>query len=207
MQQVLRGLNTIQEAGEEIRKAGYTSVLLVSGSHFDPSLIAGSIEGLVLRHYIKKGINVMEEEISDVMQLFDENRNAAILAIGGGSVIDAGKATEKDFAEVVARSRRNALGNPYAQIKTALRVEDLLNEDYDTAPLRRLRQRPVVAHGPRARRPRVHDRRQLRLPVGHAVRVRHEHRRRRRLAAGLREPRRDGRRMGAVRGLAAPDAR
>ena len=91
MQQVLRGLNTIQEAGEEIRKAGYTSVLLVSGSHFDPSLIAGSIEGLVLRHYIKKGINVMEEEISDVMQLFDENRNAAILAIGGGSVIDLAK--------------------------------------------------------------------------------------------------------------------
>ena len=53
----------------------------------------------------------------------------------------------------------------------------------------------------------LHDRRQLRLPVRHAVRVRAEHRRRRRVAAGLREPRRDGRRVGAVRGLAAPAAR
>ena len=61
--------------------------------------------------------------------------------------------------------------------------------------------------GHRPPRPRVHDRRQLRLPVGHAVRVRDEHRRRRRVAADLREPRRDGRRVGAVRGVAAAAAR
>jgi alcohol dehydrogenase class IV len=91
MQRVLRGLNTIQQAGEEIRQAGYTSVLLVSGTHFDPALVEISLKGLVLRHYIKKGPNVMEEEISDVMQLFDEDRNTAILAIGGGSVIDLAK--------------------------------------------------------------------------------------------------------------------
>lgn len=75
------------------------------------------------------------------------------------ALIDAGKATEKDFAEVVARSRRNALGNPYAQIKTALRVEDLLNEDYDTAPLRKHDVAPrsdgaaaiIIARGDKAR--------------------------------------------------------
>ena len=42
---------------------------------------------------------------------------------------------------------------------------------------------------------------------GHAVRVRVEHRRRRRVAAGVREPRRDGRRLGAARGVAAAAAR
>ena len=60
---------------------------------------------------------------------------------------------------------------------------------------------------PRAQGPRVHHRRQLRLPVGAAVRLRVQHRRRRRVAAGVREPRRDGRRVGAVRGVAAAPAR
>jgi acetyl-CoA acetyltransferase len=46
----------------------------------------------------------------------------SMAGIQARALIDAGKATEKDFAEVVARSRRNALGNPNAQIRTAPRV-------------------------------------------------------------------------------------
>jgi acetyl-CoA acetyltransferase len=60
----------------------------------------------------------------------------SMAGIQARALIDAGKATEKDFAEVVARSRRNALGNPNAQLRTVLRVNDLLELPYDCAPLR-----------------------------------------------------------------------
>jgi acetyl-CoA acetyltransferase len=83
----------------------------------------------------------------------------SMAGIQARALIDAGKATEKDFAEVVARSRRNALGNPNAQIRTAPRVEDLLDAPYDTAPLRKHDVAPnsdgaaavIVARGDRAR--------------------------------------------------------
>jgi acetyl-CoA acetyltransferase len=53
------------------------------------------------------------------------------------ALLDAGKATERDFAEVVARSRRDALGNPNAQVAVDRSVDDLLAEPYLSSPLRR----------------------------------------------------------------------
>jgi acetyl-CoA acetyltransferase len=75
------------------------------------------------------------------------------------ALVDSGKANEKDFAEVVARSRRNALGNPNAQIKTVAQPGDLLNEPYFSAPLRKHDIAPasdgaaavIIARGDRAR--------------------------------------------------------
>lgn len=52
------------------------------------------------------------------------------------ALVDAGKATEEDFAQVVARSLRDAKANPYAQISGDHTVEELLAEPYDAAPLR-----------------------------------------------------------------------
>lgn len=52
-------------------------------------------------------------------------------------LLDAGKATERDFAEVVARSRRSALSNPNAQLRGDYSVEELLAEPYLADPLRR----------------------------------------------------------------------
>ncbi len=46
------------------------------------------------------------------------------------ALLDPGKATERDFAEVVARSRRNAMDNPNAQVKGEQTVEELLAEPY-----------------------------------------------------------------------------
>ena len=71
---------------------------------------------------------------------------------------------------------------------------------------------PVIADaiamaGHRPPRHRLHVRGQLRLPVGADVRVREQPRGRRRVAADLRVPRRDGRRVGDVRGVGAPAAR
>ena len=53
------------------------------------------------------------------------------------ALLDRGLATERDFAEVAARSRRDALGNPYAQMQGDHEVDDLLAEPYVRDPLRR----------------------------------------------------------------------
>ena len=52
------------------------------------------------------------------------------------AMIDAGKATEKDFAEVAVRSRANANNNPNAHVKGDLTVEAVLDEPYVSSPLR-----------------------------------------------------------------------
>lgn len=53
------------------------------------------------------------------------------------ALLDSGKATEADFAEVVARSRRNAMSNPNAQVRRDQTVEELLAAPYWSDPLRR----------------------------------------------------------------------
>jgi acetyl-CoA acetyltransferase len=61
----------------------------------------------------------------------------SLAALQAQALIDAGKATEADFAEVASRSRRAALDNPKAQVAYDRTVEQLLGEDYEVAPLRR----------------------------------------------------------------------
>ena len=51
-------------------------------------------------------------------------------------LLDAGKATERDFAEVVSRSRRDGLGNPNAQVAVDVSPDELLKEPYYASPLR-----------------------------------------------------------------------
>ncbi len=61
----------------------------------------------------------------------------SLAALQAQSMIDAGLATEADFAAVASRARRSALGNPKAQVAYDRPVEELLSEDYAVAPLRR----------------------------------------------------------------------
>jgi acetyl-CoA acetyltransferase len=61
----------------------------------------------------------------------------SIAAIQARALIDAGKATERDFAEVAARSRRAARDNPNAQVSGDIDADTLLKEEYVCAPLRR----------------------------------------------------------------------
>lgn len=58
-------------------------------------------------------------------------------ALQAQALIDAGKATERDFAEIAVRNRRHAQDNPNAQIKGDFTVEDILNEPYISSPLRK----------------------------------------------------------------------
>ncbi len=76
------------------------------------------------------------------------------------ALLESGSASERDFAEVVSRSRRAALANPNAQTSGDLRIEDLLAEPYHANPLRKHDLPPisdgasavVLARGDRARR-------------------------------------------------------
>lgn len=52
-------------------------------------------------------------------------------------MIDAGKADERQMAEVAARSRRDAKSNPYAQLKGDFDVEAMLREPCIASPLRK----------------------------------------------------------------------
>jgi len=61
---------------------------------------------------------------------------ASLAGIQARALLDSGKATERDFAEVVARNRRNAKDNPNAQVAGDYSVEKLLEAPYVRAPLR-----------------------------------------------------------------------
>jgi len=68
----------------------------------------------------------------------------ALAALQAQALIDTGKATEKDFAVVAARSRRDALGNPNAQVAKDQSPDELLRDDYVVAPLRRHALPPIT---------------------------------------------------------------
>lgn len=61
----------------------------------------------------------------------------SLAAIQANALVNAGKATERGFAEVVSRSRHNAVGNPNSQLSGDVGVEALLNEPYFRTPLRK----------------------------------------------------------------------
>ena len=61
----------------------------------------------------------------------------SMAALQARALLDSGQATERDLAEVAARSRRSALNNPNAQVRGEVDVDKLLAEDYVCTPLRR----------------------------------------------------------------------
>ena len=62
---------------------------------------------------------------------------ASFAALQARALIDAGKVTERQMAEVAVRARHDAIGNPSAQVSGDFDVDTLLAEDYVRSPLRR----------------------------------------------------------------------
>jgi acetyl-CoA acetyltransferase len=83
----------------------------------------------------------------------------SVAGLQARALLDAGKATERDFAAVVSRSRRDGLSNPYAQVAKDVSVETLLKAPYYALPLRKHDLPPIsdgaaavlIARGRRAR--------------------------------------------------------
>ncbi|MDZ7676412.1 MAG: thiolase domain-containing protein [Acidimicrobiales bacterium] len=63
--------------------------------------------------------------------------SVALAALQARAVLDSGAETERDWAEVAARNRRNAESNDHAQLRGSPDPDDLLDDDYVVAPLRR----------------------------------------------------------------------
>jgi acetyl-CoA acetyltransferase len=63
--------------------------------------------------------------------------SVSLAALQGRAMLDAGKATEADFAAVAARSRMSARANPHATISPDCTVEAILAEPYLVSPLRK----------------------------------------------------------------------
>lgn len=61
----------------------------------------------------------------------------SLAALQARALLDSGKYTEEDFAQVVVNSRKNAKNNPNAQLKGNVSVADVLAEDMLVDPLRR----------------------------------------------------------------------
>ncbi|HKP57915.1 MAG TPA: thiolase domain-containing protein [Polyangiales bacterium] len=61
----------------------------------------------------------------------------SLAALQARAMLDAGLCTERELAEIAARSRAAALANPYAQVKKRSDAEQLLREPYLVAPLRK----------------------------------------------------------------------
>lgn len=80
-------------------------------------------------------------------------------ALQARALVDAGKTTERQMAEIAARCRRDATGNPLAQVSGELDVDAALREEPLRAPLRKHDVPPVtdgaacvvIARGDRAR--------------------------------------------------------
>ena len=63
--------------------------------------------------------------------------SVGLAALQAQALLDAGIETERDWAEVSARSRRSAEGNPRAQLRGSPEPDQLLEDDFVVAPLRR----------------------------------------------------------------------
>ena len=69
---------------------------------------------------------------------------ASLAALQARALLDSGKASEKDLARVVARSRKAALDNPHAQLKGEYDEASLLDEPLFNDPLRKHDLPPVT---------------------------------------------------------------
>lgn len=91
MQKIIQGINCITRMHEEIKAAGYDSVFLVTGKHFPKMAIADLFPGIQVFHFLKNDVNVDENEIDNIFASFEKDITRALVAIGGGSVIDLAK--------------------------------------------------------------------------------------------------------------------
>ncbi len=63
--------------------------------------------------------------------------SVSLAALQARALLDSGKATEADMAEVVSRSRRDAMANPNAQLAWSRSADEHLGDPYFIAPLRK----------------------------------------------------------------------
>jgi alcohol dehydrogenase class IV len=92
MQKVIRGAGSFKNVADKVVAAGNKSVLLVTGKHFDLSMYPFLSKSLELNHFVKQGVNVTTEEVEALNSFYNKHQSGAIMAVGGGTVMDICKA-------------------------------------------------------------------------------------------------------------------
>jgi acetyl-CoA acetyltransferase len=101
----------------------------------------GDVDCALIYGYGKSSPGPIHEVLSrqldpyNVAPLWPDQISLAAMQARAG--LEAGTFTEEQMAEVASRSRRDALGNPNAQLKWDRSVEDILAEDPIVDPLRK----------------------------------------------------------------------
>jgi acetyl-CoA acetyltransferase len=103
-------------------------------------LQCGDIDSALVYAFGKSSLG----DIRDVMTLQLDPYYAAplwpdtvsVAALQARAMLDSGRCTERDMAEIAARSRRDAKSNPAAQVTGDFYVEAMLAEPYISSPLR-----------------------------------------------------------------------
>ncbi len=91
-QKIIKGENSVKKIAAAIADAGHHSIFLVTGKHFQLQDYPGLFNGLFVNHFIKSGTNVEGEEVQEAFTFFLKDTTQAVVAIGGGSVMDLAKA-------------------------------------------------------------------------------------------------------------------
>jgi acetyl-CoA acetyltransferase len=110
----------------------YESILKIRMGHAESALIYGfgkSSPGELP--------NVLSQQLDPYYLAPQWIDSISLAALQARMVLDSGQVSERDMAEVVARSRNNALGNPHAQLAGEVSVDDVLAEETYLSPLRK----------------------------------------------------------------------
>jgi acetyl-CoA acetyltransferase len=110
----------------------YESILKIRMGHADSALIYGF--GLSSPGELPIVLSQQLDPYYLAPQWVD---TISLAAMQARLMLDQGLLTEGDMAEVVARSRNNALHNPHAQLAGAVTADTLLQQDHFVSPLRK----------------------------------------------------------------------
>ena len=91
MQELIQGFKQIEEAPALIASGNGKRVFLITGLHYESAARNLLDNKIPLLSYLKRGVNVNEDEALQALLAFKESGADTILAIGGGSVIDLAK--------------------------------------------------------------------------------------------------------------------
>jgi alcohol dehydrogenase class IV len=91
MQKLIQGKGSLLLINSEALPAGTKKIFLIAGEHFYDHYSLDFLEGLEIISYHKSGPNVNTLEIEKAYAAYNAVKAEAIVAIGGGSVIDLGK--------------------------------------------------------------------------------------------------------------------
>lgn len=110
----------------------YESILKIRMGHADSALIYGFGKSSPGELPI-----VLSQQLDPYYLAPQWVDTVSLAAMQARLMLDQGLITERDMAEVVARSRRNARNNPHAQLKGEVSADDILAQETFVSPLRK----------------------------------------------------------------------